>query len=136
MSTSSIAEINDALKNALATIPGLRVIDYIPDQIAAPAAYIGIDNIEYHQAFGLGDAVHQYLVTVVVGRASDRASERALFEYLDLTGTRSVRAALEQDKTLGGFVQTLVVVRGGNMQPVIFGEVTYISIDFSVTVHP
>jgi len=136
MSDSTVAEINDALKNALATVPGLRVIDYIPDQIAPPAAFIGIDNIDYHQSFGLGDAVHNYLITVVVGRASDRASERALFEYLNPSGARSIRAALEQDKTLGGFVQTLVVTRGGNMQPVIFGEVTYISVDFTVTVHP
>lgn len=136
MSDSTVAEINDALKNALATVPGLRVFDYIPDQIAPPAAYIGIDAIDYHQSFGLGDPVHTYLVTVIVGRVSDRASERALFEYLNPTGARSIRAALEQDKTLGGFVQTLVVTRGGNMQPVIFGEVTYISVDFTVTVHP
>lgn len=134
--SATIAEINDALKNALSQINGLRVVDYIPDQIAPPMAYIGIDTIDYHQAFGLGDPQHTYLITVVVGRANDRASERALFEYLAPSGNRSVRAAIEADKTLGGFVQTLVVTRGGNMQPVIFGEITYLSVDFSVTVHP
>lgn len=134
--SSTVTEISDALKNALSTVPGLRVYDYLPDQLNPPLAYVGIQQVNYHGAFQGGNPVHTYTVTVIVGRASDRASQRALDEFLAYDGTRSVRAALERDQTLDGWVQTLVVTDGGNMAPVSMGDVVYVSIDFSVTVYP
>jgi hypothetical protein len=133
---STVTEISDAIKNSLTTIPGLRVYDYLPDQINPPLAYVGIQSVNYHGAFQGGNPVHSYTVSVVVGRVSDRASQRALDEFLAYDGDRSVRAAIEADPTLDGWVQTLVVTDGGNLAPLTMGDVTYISIDFSVTIYP
>jgi hypothetical protein len=133
---STVSEISDALKNALTVIPGLRVYDYLPDQVNPPLGYVGIQQVNYHGAFRGGNPVHTYTITIVVGRVSERASQRALDEFLAYDGDRSVRAALEADQTLQGFVQTLVVTDGGNLAPLTMGDVTYVSIDFSVTVYP
>ena len=133
---STVTEISDALKNALTVIPGLRVYDYLPDQINPPVGYVGIQSVNYLGAFRGGNPVHTYTITIVVGRVSERASQRALDDFLAYDGDRSVRAALEADPTLQGFIQTLVVVDGGNLSPLTMGDVTYVSIDFSVTVYP
>ncbi len=133
---SSVSEISDALKNALTLVPGLRVHDYLPDQINPPVAYVGIDSIDYHGAFRGGNPVHSYTITVVVGRTSDRASQKTLDEFLSYDGPRSIRAAIEKDRTLDGWVQSLIVTRGGNLAPLTMGDVTYVSIDFTVTVYP
>jgi hypothetical protein len=133
---STVSEISEALRNALTLVPGLRVYEYLPDQINPPLAYVGIDNVDYHGAFRGGNAVHAYAITVVVGRTSDRASQKALDEFLSYDGPRSIRQAIESDPTLNGWVQTLIVTRGGNLSPLTMGDVTYISIDFTVTVYP
>lgn len=133
---STVTEISEALKDSLTRIPGVRVYDYLPDQINPPVGYVGIQQVDYHGAFRGGNPVHTYTVTVIVGRVSDRSSQRALDEFLAYDGTRSVRAAIESDQTLNGVVQTLLVTDGGNLAPLTMGDVTYISIDFSVTVYP
>jgi hypothetical protein len=134
--TATVSEISAAIRNVLADAPGLRVHDYLPDQINPPVAYVGIDTINYHGAFAGGNAEHEYTVTVVVGRTSDRASQRALDEFLSYDGPRSVRATLERDRTLGGVVQTSIVTRGGNLQTITLAEVTYVAVDFTMAVHP
>jgi hypothetical protein len=133
---STVTEISDALKNALTTIRGMRVYDYLPDQINPPVGYVGIQSVNYHGAFAGGNPVHTYTINVVVGRVSDRSSQRALDEFLAYDGARSIRAALEADQTLDGVVQTLICTDGGNLAPLTIGDVTYVSIDFSVIVYP
>lgn len=133
---STVSEISEALRNALTLVPGLRVFEYLPDQLNPPLAYVGIDTIDYHGAFRGGNPVHSYTVTVVVGRTSERSSQKALDEFLSYDGVRSIRRAIETDPTLDGWVQTLIVTRGGNLAPLAMGDVTYVSIDFTVTVYP
>jgi hypothetical protein len=133
---STVSEISDALKNSLTTIQGLRVYDYLPDQINPPLAYVGIQTVNYHGAFRGGNPVHSYTVTVVIGRVNERTSQRALDEFLSYDGDRSVRAAIEADPTLDGWVQAVHVTDGGNLAPLTMGDVTYVSIDFTVTVYP
>lgn len=133
---STITEISDAIKNSLTVIPGLRVYDYLPDQINPPLAYVGIQQVNYHGAFRGGNPITTYTVVVIVGRVNERTSQRALDEFLAYDGDRSVRAAIEADPTLDGVIQSLIVTDGGNLAPLTMGDVTYVSIDFSVTVYP
>jgi hypothetical protein len=133
---STVSEITEALKNALTVVPGLRVYDYLPDQINPPVAYVGIETIDYHGAFSGGNPVHSYTVTVIIGRTSDRTTQRSIDDFLSYDSDRSIRAAIEADRTLDGIVQTCIVTRGGNLASVNAGDVQYVTIDFSVTVYP
>lgn len=132
---ATVSEASAALKEALARIEGLRVYDYQPDQLNPPLAIVGINQITYHRAFGGGDAVHSYLVTVVVGRVNERVAQANLDVYSSFSGARSVRAAVENDPTLGDVVQSAVVERADNVQAVTLGDATYLTVDFTVTVH-
>lgn len=125
----------DGLQAALANITGLRVFDHVPDNWATPCTFVVPDTIEYWNAFSGGDAIHNWTCTVVVGRQSDRSSQRQLFEYMSYSGAKSVRAAIEADRTLGGVVQTLIVNRAENVRMVTQGDQYYLAVDFTVQIH-
>jgi hypothetical protein len=133
---STVTEISASIKDALTRVKGLRVHDYLPDQINPPVAYVAIDSIDYHGAFRGGNPLHAYTVTVIVGRTSDRASQKLIDDYLSYDSDLSIRSAIEYDRTLGGTVQTSIVTRGGNLQAINMGDVVYVGIDFTVTVYP
>jgi len=133
---STITEISEALKNALTIVPGLRVVDYLPDQVNPPVAWVIIDSVDYHQAFGGGNPVHNYTITVVVGRVNERSAQKSLDDFLSYDSDRSIRNALELDRTLNGVIQALICTRGGNLQTITTGDAVYLSVDFTVTVHP
>lgn len=125
----------DGLETRLATISGLRVFDHVPDNWATPCAFVVPDTVEYYNAFAGGDATHNWTATVVVGRQSDRSSQRQLFEYMSYSGTKSIRAAIEGDRTLGGVVQSLLVDRADNVRMVSQGDQAYLAVDFAVRIH-
>jgi hypothetical protein len=133
--SGTVSEIANGLKTSLSAIEGLRVVDYISDQINPPTALVGIDNVVYHRAFGGGDAVYQYTVTVIVSRADTRTAQNALDGFLSYDGRTSIRQAIENDLTCNGSAQTCVVERGGNITTVTINEVVYLAVDFTVTVH-
>ena len=134
--SNTISDISDALKNALTIVPGLRVVDYLPDQVNPPVAWVLIDSVDYHHAFGGGNPIHNYTITVVVGRVNERSAQKSLDDFMSYDSDRSIRSALESDRTLDGVVQTLICTRGGNLQTITTGDAIYLSVDFNVTVHP
>lgn len=131
----TITAAAEGLKEQLKQIPGLRVVDYLPDQINPPTAIMTIDSVAYHQAFGGGDPVYQFTITVIVARASERVAQKKLDDFMSYDGTQSVRAAIEADKSLGGAVQQAFIDRSGNIQAITVNEVAYVSVDFTAIVH-
>jgi len=90
------------VETRLATISGLRVAEYKPDQINPPQAVVGVPPIpDYRRAFGRGIFAVDPTVTVLVSAAMDRAGQIKLASYADVTGANSIPAAIEADKTLG-----------------------------------
>lgn len=134
--TATISEISAALRDALTAVSGLRVQDHLVDNPSPPIAMVGIDQVTYHRAFAAGNAEHEYTVTVLVGRDPERVSQDRLNGYLSYDGTQSIRAAIEADPTLGGVVNTCQVATGGNIGLVSIGDANYLTVEFSVHVHP
>lgn len=134
--TATVGEAAAALKVALLAVPQLRVADFIPDNPSAPIAIVGISNVTYHRAFAGGDAVHEFIVTVMVGRESERSAQTRLDGFLSWDGPQSIRAAIEEDPTLGNVVETVLVEKGGNVNLVTIGDSTFLTVEFTVMVHP
>lgn len=110
MAAPTIQAVMEGLETRLATISGLRVQDIQPDQVNLPAAYVGLpETVDYRAAFQRGLMALDMRVTVIVSAASDRVGQHALAAYANPTGTSSVIAAVEGDKTLGGVVSDCVV---------------------------
>lgn len=109
---SRIGDIRGAIASTLDAIEGLRAVAYEPDKISPPTAVVGDVSIDYDQTFGTAAArCHKLDITVrvYVARATDRAGQDRLDEYVSPTGASSIKAALEADKTLGGTVDDLHV---------------------------
>lgn len=133
--TATVDQINDGLKANLATITGLRTYDHVPDTFATPCAVVMFNSVDYANSFRQGNPRYSFLVTLIVGRASERAAQIALGEYLSDSGTKSVRAAIEADSQLNGKAQDLIVQRASNMRMVQQGDASYLAVDFDVLVH-
>lgn len=95
----------DTIGAALAGVTGLRVFDFIPDNVSPPAAVVALPELlTYDHTHGRGTDRATFKVTVLVGKVSDRSARDKLAAYLDGTGaaTVSVKAAL--DAIAGGRV--------------------------------
>lgn len=133
---ATISACAAGLREQLRRIPGLRVVDYLPDQVNPPMAVLSITDVTFHRAFSGGDPVYQFVVTLIVARASERVAQDRLDAFTSFDGAQSVRAAIEADQTLGGACQTSVVDRAGNIQTVTLADnVNYLAVDFTVIVH-
>ena len=104
------SQVRDALKTRLQTISGLRVYELIPEPVTPPCAIVGqLDfTFDIDNARGLDQA--NVDIYVIVQRFSERAGQDALDGYLAGTGSTSIKAAIEGDRTLGGTCQTLRVI--------------------------
>jgi hypothetical protein len=131
----SISSLRSGLGANLATIAGLRVSTYIPDDISPPVAVISAPTVTYDTAFRQGLTTFDFTVTVLVGRTSERSAQSKLDAYCDPTGAQSVKAALESDQTLGGAAQALRVTRTNGNAAVLVGETTYAAVELTVVVY-
>jgi len=129
----NIGPIRDALKTNLQTIINLRVYDQIPDVIVPPCAVVGqLDFIfDIDNARGLDQASVD--IFVIVQRFSESTAQDKLDTLLAGTGPKSIKTALESDRTLGGLVDTLRVVSAdsGTYQS---GDQTFLSYRYNLII--
>jgi hypothetical protein len=128
-----INQVRDALGKNLNTITGIRIYDTIPDVVVPPCAVVGqLDfTFDVNNARGLDQASVD--VFVIVQRISERAGQDKLDELLAGTGSKSIKTALESDRTLGGLVDTLRVI-SAESGTYITGDQTFLSYRYNVTI--
>jgi hypothetical protein len=128
-----INQVRDALGKNLNTITGIRIYDTIPDVVVPPCAVVGqLDfTFDVNNARGLDQASVD--VYVIVQRISERAGQDKLDELLAGTGSKSIKTALESDRTLGGLVNTLRVI-SAESGTYITGDQTFLSYRYNVTI--
>lgn len=106
----SLIQVMEGVAVRLATIEGLRVSFYTPDQINPPAAAVGMPEVvDYHSAMARGLVELAMGVQLFVTSADDRSGQIALAAYGDPAGSRSVMRAVEGDRRLGGLVSDCIV---------------------------
>jgi hypothetical protein len=132
---ATVSQVATGLQTRLATISGLRTFNYQPEQENPPFAYPQINSIDYHRAYGGGDVVMNWTVYVIVGRYLDRTAHAQLDDYLSYSGTKSIRAAIEGDLTLGGVCSTLIVRSGADITSLDAGGAQFLVIQMQVEVH-
>lgn len=131
---ASIAELRTALGNNIATISGLRVSDFIPDNPNPPIAIVQFDRAQYHLDMGNGMTEYTFVVQVIVGRADERTAQRNLDSYCSSTGSSSVLLAVESDRTLNNKAFDCVVTEMSSYGPVLVNDTTYLGAEFQVRV--
>ena len=103
--SGSIARAREGLSEALATLPGLRVLGYLPASFSEfPVAVVSFESRDASLTLGGGSSAGLIKVVLVVSSASSLEAQRVLEEYMEPEGARSVQAAVNADNTWGGSV--------------------------------
>lgn len=131
---ATLSELRTGIAENLATISGLRVSSFVPDNPNPPMAIVTPQNIEYHKSFNNGFNTYNFVISVFVGRVSDRVSQNSLDAYCNPTGSSSIKSAIESDRTLSGRCFDLVVSDMRNYGSVIIGDNTYLTAEFDCAV--
>jgi hypothetical protein len=129
---ASISELRAGIKTNLATISGLRVSDFQPDNINPPVAIVFPISLNYDETFNRGMQTYTFAVQVIVGRVSERSGQSTIDSYCSSTGSNSIKLAIESDKTLAGKAFDLRVTDMRNYGELLVGEVNYLSAEFVV----
>jgi hypothetical protein len=129
---ASISELRAGIKTNLATISGLRVSDYQPDNINPPVAIVFPISVDYDDTFARGMQTYTFSVQIIVGRVSERSGQNAIDSFISSTGASSIKLAIESNKTLSGKAFDLRVTDMRNYGELLVGEVNYLSAEFIV----
>lgn len=133
---ATISELRAGLATNLATIAGLRTTSTVPDQVNPPIAVVMPPTITYDLAFARsGGDEFEFIVMVIVGRVDERTAQNRLDQFCTGTGASSVKAAIENNRTLGGKAFDCRVTNLRNYQQLIVGDVTYLAAEFVVQVY-
>ena len=132
---TTITDLRDGIATNLATITGLRTSAEIPDNPSPPIAIVQLQRLAFDGAFAKGMTTYDFTVSVIVGRVAEREAQRRLDAYASSSGTASVKAAIESDRTLAGECFDLRVSEMQNIGAVLLGEASYLAADFAVTVY-
>ena len=130
----SVSGMRTALAANLGTISGIRTYADIPDNPMMPAAVVQLQGVSYDQAMGRGLTEYNYVVTVIFGRVATSSAQRALDDLIGDDSARSIKTAVESDKSLNGNAFDVRVSEMTNIQSVTIGDITYLAADFAVIV--
>lgn len=131
---TTISSLRSGIATNLATISGLRTSATVPDQPNPPIAIVMPPTITYDTSFSRGLDEYSFPVLVIVGRVSERTAQNNLDAYCNPSGTSSVKAAIESDKTLSGTASTCRVTDVKSAQQLVIGDITYLAVEFTVQV--
>jgi hypothetical protein len=129
---ASVSELRAGIKTNLATISGLRVSDFQPDNINPPVAIVFPISVNYDDTFQRGMQTYTFSVQIIVGRQSERSGQNSIDAYCSSTGASSIKLAIESNKTLSGKAFDLRVTDMRNYGELTVGEVNYLSAEFVV----
>lgn len=129
---ATVSELRDGLASAMSAVPGLRTSATVPDNPRPPIAVVMPERIAYDLNAQRGADTFFFTIILIVSRADDRAAQNNLDAYL--TGSGSIKSAVESDRTLGGVANTCRVTEMTNYASLPVGEVLYLSAQFTVEV--
>lgn len=117
-------------------VTDVNVYDDVPGQITTPCVLVEPSEGEYHQVFGGGGAQTEHLVAVhVIYAMGDRRSAQfGLMPFISGSGSRSVKAGIASDPTLGGVVKYADAERYRDYGTRRYNEVDYLMCTVEVRV--
>jgi hypothetical protein len=126
-------EIRTGIAGNLQTVPDLNVYERPPGEIVVDAAVVRRANTNYDVSFdGLVDTT--WRITVFVSFANTDAGATSLDEYAAASGAKSIKAAIDADPTLGGFVDYSRVVNAEGEKVTNYAGIDYLSVDFNLEI--
>ena len=128
--------IGTGLKTRLETISGLRVFapNELPETIPEfPAGVIFPGDVKYHRSY---DEAYEasFRLRIMIEKQDLPTSMAKMIDYTEVTGTYSVKAAIEGERSLGGAAKDVIVKSSSEIGSIDIGGINYLSTDFEITV--
>ncbi len=135
----TIEQVMAGIEDRLKLIPGMRTVPYEPDSVSPPCAFVQLPKeINYDFVFSRACDALRMIVTVMVGRASDRGGAKRMAQHLNPSGEQSIKAAIDGTdgtaQTLGGIVHFARVTKASNVGIQRVADIPYLAADFEVEV--
>ena len=111
MPTTTVTAIREAMAVNLGTIPNVQISAYMLVSPVPPVIHVFPAGVEYDRGMHRGLDILTFTVEVFVAMGLDVGAQMRVDRMLSPSGTESVKAALEADRTLGGIVSDLWVER-------------------------
>ena len=131
-------QIREGIKANLDLIPGCQISAYALSSPTLPCLYVltgPAEIVMFDIAMARGGDEWTWRVVAVTGLISDIGSQMLMDEFLSPDGDRSVKAAVESDKTLGGLVDDVHVTHAtGYTQLLREGAGPVLVVEFHVRV--
>lgn len=131
----TLTAIRQGIAANLSTISGLRTSWFVPDNPSPPIAIVVPDRVDYDVSFARGSDTFYVNVLLIGGRINERSAQTSLDAFLDSTGSSSVKAAIESDKTLGGAAHSVRVTDWSGYGPLAIGDAQYLTVTIRVMVN-
>ena len=130
----TVTEVRDDLAAVITTGTGLRAAPLVQDIMVAPIAVVSRRPFDPRMVLQQAKAAYQFTVTIYVDRTDERAAQRALDTYCELSGTGSVIAAIQTGSNWSVTVDYAQVTQVGDVTPVVAGESNYLIVQLDVEV--
>ena len=133
---ADISAIADAIATRVKTITDLqyRASAFGKDYVDPPWAVIvpAPGELWHESSFGGGSYDANFVIKLLIGAADDRSAQDRLSDYLDTSGSRSIKAAV--DGNLGGVVSFAFISQVQNVGDVEWAGMTFYGAEFAVEV--
>jgi len=133
----ALIDVANGVADALAEIEGLRAYKprTMPDGInELPAAVLLIGTTPYNTAFG-GEYDHNLRVILLLATADTPSAYVKLYDYIADSGTKSIKAKLEEDETFGGVCDTSIVRENSGAGITYWAGIPYLSSEWTLEIY-
>ena len=136
----SIENIGSGIKTRLETISALKDV-YAPNELrdtynSFPCAIIMPGETVYDTTFGSNAGyTSRFRIIVLISKQDTPSALNKLMNYMEPTGTNSVKAAIYGDSTLNSTADDCELDRNLGYGIMTFGGITYLSTEFGLVVY-
>lgn len=130
-----IADARTKLKGRLDTITGIDNHAQVPDVVPkAPFTALGIEGVSYDETFG-GAVTYHFRLLLCVAERDSKAAYDALDDYLETSGAKSIKAAIEGDSVGAPHPDDYAeVIEAENVGHLDYRGTTFIGAEFVINV--
>ncbi len=133
-----LESIGSGIKTRLATISALKRV-YAPNELedsynSFPVAIIMPGETNFDTTFD-GGYNSRWRIIVMISKQDTPSALNELMNYMEPTGTNSIKAALYGDRTLNSTADDCELDRNLGYGVMVFGGITYLSTEFDLIVY-
>lgn len=131
----TVNEVRQGLADAITDGVGLRAAHQWQDTLSAPIAVVTRRSFDPRYVFSGQRAAYQFLVTIYADRTNERAAQKLLDDYCELSGETSVIAAIQDgDNWTNVAVDYAQVTQVSEVQSVAVSESQFLAVSLDVEV--